>query len=195
MEWTLLAAGTESVHHNTVLEAGGRGVLGKILLLPRPRTPWDVSLGMLHRRGAGAPAAWSCWGAVGTGPGLPTHPRAQLHAGLPHLTTLLCGGSLLADNCPSALPPASVPWAVLRILWGPWSFLHNHLSPHCLGAAGMEPAPAQCLAHQESSWLIAISQTRSLGHPQHPLHCLMGRIWSSHRAAGCWAGQGLCGLN
>lgn len=124
-EWTLLAAGTESVHHNTALEAGGRGVLGKSFLLPWPRTHWDVSLGMLHRRGAGAPAAWSCWGAVGTEPGLPTHPRAQLHAGLPHLTTLLCGGSLLAENCPSALPPASVPWAVLRILWGPWTFLHT----------------------------------------------------------------------
>lgn len=117
MEQTLLAAGTESIHHNTAWEAGEPWSAGEDPpLLPWPRTHWGMSLGMLY-----------LWEAVGTGPGLLSHPRAQLHAGLPHSTTLLLGDSLPAENSSSALLPASVLWAVIRILWGSWSFLLNHL--------------------------------------------------------------------
>lgn len=181
MEWTLLAARTESAHHNTALEAGGPWSAGEDPPLAMAKDP----LGVLHPRDAGAPAAWGCWDAAGIGPSLPAQPRAQ-----PHLSPAPWGSLLQRTALQLSLLPVC-PGCSQESL-GTMSFLHNHLH---LEAAGMEPAPAQCWAHQDSSWLTAVPQTRALGHPQHPRHCLVGQTWRSLRAAECWAGQGLCGPN
>lgn len=75
---------------------GDHGVLGKIL----PSCHGQGPIGACHCECciAGmqvAPAAWSCWEAVGTGPGLLSHSRAQHMQDCLTSTILLHGGSLL----------------------------------------------------------------------------------------------------
>lgn len=92
-------------------------------------------------------------------------------------TTLLCGGSLLAENSSSALPPASVPGLFSESFGDHGAFstttftLPRGQQVWSQELPGMDAAAAQCLAHQ-NSWLIPVPQTRSLGHPQQPYtHC------------------------
>lgn len=108
-------------------------------------------------------------------------------------------GSRLAENSPSALPPASVPWAVLRILWGPWSLLHNHLhlprgSRH---GASSSPVPGSPLAlpggtdlEESPTVLLSAGLGRASEGPIKVLLCRSARagVWT------CWAGsrQGWC---
>ncbi|XP_075576285.1 LOW QUALITY PROTEIN: uncharacterized protein LOC142594728 [Pelecanus crispus] len=88
-------------HRSVALEAAWPWGAGEdpLLGLQWPRTHWGPlpgsSVGMLQHRDVGAPTAWSCRGrgrhrrtrarttvTSGQGPGLLSHPRAQLHVGL-----------------------------------------------------------------------------------------------------------------
>lgn len=97
---------------------GDHVVLRKILLLLWPRTHWEVLLGMLPPRDAGAPAAWSCWDAAGWDPACchtPGHSSMQ-----DCLTPQPCSvGVTTCREQPFSSPSCQCALAVLRILWGP----------------------------------------------------------------------------
>lgn len=156
-----------------------------------------MSLGVLHCRDAGAPAAWSCWDAVGTGPGLLSQPRAQPHAGLPHQHSPALWGLTACREQLFSSPPCQCALGCFQNPLGT-----TELSPqppsHC---PGQQTGARSCQARaqlQPSAWLTRRAagcfQSHRQGHwatPRSPALTWDGLVRTRVMLR---AGQGPCGL-
>lgn len=196
MERTLLAPGTESVHHNTALEA---------------EEPWsageDPPLGMAkdllgHVTGNAASQGCRCSCCLellgcreyrtrpavtrqDTAPCRTASPAQPCSVGAHFLQRTALQLSLL-PVCPGLFSESFGEHGVFSTA----TFTLPGAARHGPSSSSAPGSPGEHLADCSPTNKVTGPPPAAL----HPLPWLMGQTWKNHRAAECWVGQGLCGL-